>query len=118
MSAIIPKDGNLERLGYAYDSSAPNDRKFARIAVLQAEFASNYQISWDDSQQSSIYSADYIEWARFRSFKDLRENLKSRCSQLTLLCHFVRGAVLVETALAYELFNGQETQPIKQLPMD
>ncbi len=68
MTTVILTEGEaLDPNAYAYDATVPNDRKYARISILQAQLAAARNMSWDFLGQGSQSCADHIEWAQFQS---------------------------------------------------
>ena len=70
---------------YAYDASAPNDRKYANLSVLMAQLAHDKGVKLllsDNPLQSSLISLDHIEWAQYHSHVELRTELKNKFQQI------------------------------------
>jgi hypothetical protein len=67
---------------YAYGSDASNDRKYARVSLLQARLAANAGMVWDYSGQGILDGNAYVAWARFRPVETLRQELKAKFYQM------------------------------------
>lgn len=104
MSAVIPASGQkLDPKAYAYDVSAPNDRKYARISLLLDDLAANTHIEWEELRKSQWTSADYIEWAQYHSYKELRSDLKDKFLQLMIRLNKLEDKVKVYSDITRDL---------------
>ncbi|MDF3554514.1 DUF4185 domain-containing protein [Bacillus cereus] len=102
MSAVIPAFGQkLDDKAYAYDVSAPNDRKYARISLLFDKLATNNDIEWEGKFQWT--SPDYIELAQYHSHKELRSDLKYKFLQMMIRLNKLKDKVKVYSAITRDL---------------
>jgi hypothetical protein len=84
MSAIILNEimEEVNPLPYATGVNDRNDRKYAYISVLLSHLANTKKLEFKNPFGSSTFIADHIEWAQFHTHLELRNELKSKISQL------------------------------------
>jgi hypothetical protein len=70
-------------LCYAYSSYDSNEFKYARLSLLISNLAYNVGMKWDIQMQGLVADWNsYIAWARFRSVKEMRQDLLSKIQQM------------------------------------
>lgn len=83
MSAVVtPEGGPVDTSAYADDANAANDRKYARLSVLQARIADAHRMHWDNGGQAILSAPDHLAWAQVRPRHELRNELKAKFAQL------------------------------------
>jgi hypothetical protein len=72
-----------DHLCYAYSSCDSNEFKYARVSLLASNLAYNVGMKWDFQMQGLVVDWNYyIAWARFRSVKEMRQDLLSKIQQM------------------------------------
>jgi len=70
-------------LCYAYSPYDSNEFKYARLSLLASNLAYNVGMKWDFEMQGLVVDWNsYIAWARFRSVKEMRQDLLSKIQQM------------------------------------
>ena len=83
MSAVLTADLDaVDDSAYAEDGRAANDRKYARLSVLQARIAAAHGMAWENPGQAIRSPPEHLEWAQLRPRRSLRAELKAKSAQL------------------------------------
>jgi hypothetical protein len=72
-----------DRLCYAHDPCDSNEFKYARMNLLVSNLANNSGTKGDFQMHGLVDCNSHIAWARFRSVKEMRQDLLNKIQQMT-----------------------------------
>jgi len=78
-SCFLPSN---DYLCYAYDCHDSNEFKYARIGLLVSFLAANVSTKLDLKREQLVNCNSFVAWARFRSVKEIREDLLNMVTQI------------------------------------
>ncbi|HEU0143707.1 MAG TPA: hypothetical protein VFQ47_02880, partial [Nitrososphaera sp.] len=71
-----------DHLCYAHSPSDSNEFKYARISLLASNLVNNPGTKGDFQMREIVDSNSHIAWAKFRSVKEMRQDLLEKIQQM------------------------------------